>query len=227
MRLVTFFQTEVRTTSWQSWPTCRLRSVTPLYSFSVGCMLCAVWHVCVACVACLQTHGFPKVMGVLTHLDLFKSPKKLRQVKKQLKSRFWTEIYQVRSLCTGLRKRRCVCECEGVSMCILFERGCTLLFLHFLVSNVFVVHFLHLRGAVIKIIYLDPISLMMFPHYFMSFCLRNSFHIPGSQAVLSVERDQPAVPADRGYESVPVHSCYEVPAACVAKHALVRASRPH
>ncbi|ORX61911.1 DUF663-domain-containing protein [Hesseltinella vesiculosa] len=42
----------------------------------------------------LQSHGFPKVMGVLTHLDKFKSPKSLRNTKKRLKHRFWTEIYQ-------------------------------------------------------------------------------------------------------------------------------------
>ncbi|KAI8912692.1 hypothetical protein EDD86DRAFT_202057 [Gorgonomyces haynaldii] len=42
----------------------------------------------------LQTHGFPKVMGVLTHLDKFKDSKKLKKTKKRLKQRFWTEIYQ-------------------------------------------------------------------------------------------------------------------------------------
>lgn len=42
----------------------------------------------------LQTHGFPKVMGVLTHLDKFKDSKRLRKTKKTLKQRFWTEIYQ-------------------------------------------------------------------------------------------------------------------------------------
>jgi ribosome biogenesis protein BMS1 len=42
----------------------------------------------------LQTHGFPKVMGVLTHLDKFKDSKKLRRTKKTLKHRFWTEIYE-------------------------------------------------------------------------------------------------------------------------------------
>ncbi|XP_062090067.1 uncharacterized protein LOC133796529 [Humulus lupulus] len=41
----------------------------------------------------LQVHGFPKVMGVLTHLDDFKDAKKLRKTKQQLKHRFWTEIY--------------------------------------------------------------------------------------------------------------------------------------
>ena len=42
----------------------------------------------------LQLHGFPKVLGVLTHLDSFKNSKRLRKTKKQLKQRFWTEIYQ-------------------------------------------------------------------------------------------------------------------------------------
>ncbi|KAM7500049.1 hypothetical protein LguiA_024463 [Lonicera macranthoides] len=41
----------------------------------------------------LQLHGFPKVMGVLTHLDKFKDVKKLRKTKQRLKHRFWTEIY--------------------------------------------------------------------------------------------------------------------------------------
>ncbi|KAJ3093944.1 Glycoside hydrolase 2 (Mannanase, beta-galactosidase) [Phlyctochytrium planicorne] len=42
----------------------------------------------------LQCHGFPKVMGVMTFLDSFKDNKRLRQVKKRIKQRFWTEIYQ-------------------------------------------------------------------------------------------------------------------------------------
>ncbi|XP_074596154.1 ribosome biogenesis protein BMS1 homolog [Brevipalpus obovatus] len=41
-----------------------------------------------------QTHGFPRVMGVLTHLDVFKNKKKLKNTKKRLKHRFWTEVYQ-------------------------------------------------------------------------------------------------------------------------------------
>ncbi|KAF3451015.1 hypothetical protein FNV43_RR07104 [Rhamnella rubrinervis] len=41
----------------------------------------------------LQVHGFPKVMGVLTHLDQFKDAKKLKNTKQRLKHRFWTEIY--------------------------------------------------------------------------------------------------------------------------------------
>ena len=32
----------------------------------------------------LQVHGFPKVMGVLTHLDQFHDPKKLKKQKKTL-----------------------------------------------------------------------------------------------------------------------------------------------
>ncbi|TFK48648.1 DUF663-domain-containing protein [Heliocybe sulcata] len=42
----------------------------------------------------LQSHGFPKVIGVLTHLDLVKKAATLRATKKALKKRFWTEIYQ-------------------------------------------------------------------------------------------------------------------------------------
>ncbi|KAG6853292.1 hypothetical protein C0991_005464 [Blastosporella zonata] len=41
----------------------------------------------------LQAHGFPKVIGVLTHLDLIKKAATLRDTKKALKKRFWTEIH--------------------------------------------------------------------------------------------------------------------------------------
>lgn len=36
---------------------------------------------------CLQVHGFPKVMGVLTHLDSFKKQAQLKKTKKALKVR--------------------------------------------------------------------------------------------------------------------------------------------
>ena len=42
----------------------------------------------------LQTHGFPKVMGILTHCDLIRTNKQLNNMKKLYKQRFWTEIYQ-------------------------------------------------------------------------------------------------------------------------------------
>ena len=42
----------------------------------------------------LQSHGFPKVIGILTHLDLIKKAATLKTTKKALKKRFWTEIYQ-------------------------------------------------------------------------------------------------------------------------------------
>ncbi|XP_072312801.1 ribosome biogenesis protein BMS1 homolog [Eucyclogobius newberryi] len=41
-----------------------------------------------------QVHGFPRIMGVLTHLDAFKNNKTQRKTKKILKHRFWTEVYQ-------------------------------------------------------------------------------------------------------------------------------------
>ncbi|XP_059476244.1 ribosome biogenesis protein BMS1 homolog [Neocloeon triangulifer] len=40
-----------------------------------------------------QVHGMPRIMGVLTHLDMFTNQKTLRRTKKQLKHRFWTEVY--------------------------------------------------------------------------------------------------------------------------------------
>lgn len=42
----------------------------------------------------MQVHGFPRVLGVLTHLDKFRDNKSLRRVKKTMKQRFWTEIYE-------------------------------------------------------------------------------------------------------------------------------------
>ncbi|ORY32316.1 hypothetical protein BCR39DRAFT_523914 [Naematelia encephala] len=42
----------------------------------------------------LQAHGFPKVIGLLSHLDLIKKAQTLKDTKKRLKHRFWTEIYQ-------------------------------------------------------------------------------------------------------------------------------------
>lgn len=41
-----------------------------------------------------QQHGMPRVLGVVTHLDLFKSQSSMRAAKKRLKHRFWTEVYQ-------------------------------------------------------------------------------------------------------------------------------------
>merc|ERR1719430_3048245 len=41
-----------------------------------------------------QVHGFPRIMGVLTHLDTFKNSKTLQRTKKNLKQRFWTEVHQ-------------------------------------------------------------------------------------------------------------------------------------
>ncbi|CAF1346890.1 unnamed protein product [Rotaria magnacalcarata] len=42
-----------------------------------------------------QVYGLPRIMGVLTHMDLYKTMnKQLNKRKTQLKHRFWTEIYQ-------------------------------------------------------------------------------------------------------------------------------------
>ncbi|KAH3757956.1 ribosome biogenesis protein BMS1 [Pelomyxa schiedti] len=42
----------------------------------------------------LQVHGFPKIIGVLSHLDMFRQQKQMRQAKRKLKHRFWAEIYK-------------------------------------------------------------------------------------------------------------------------------------
>ncbi|ORY85315.1 hypothetical protein BCR35DRAFT_302769 [Leucosporidium creatinivorum] len=41
----------------------------------------------------LSSHGLPKLIAVLTHLDLVKTPAALKAQKKRLKNRFWTEVY--------------------------------------------------------------------------------------------------------------------------------------
>jgi len=41
-----------------------------------------------------QSHGFPKIMAILTHLDQLKSEADKKKVKKTMKKRFWTEIYK-------------------------------------------------------------------------------------------------------------------------------------
>ncbi|VDO58279.1 unnamed protein product [Haemonchus placei] len=41
-----------------------------------------------------QVHGMPRVLGILNHLDCLKGIGKVNKVKKVMKHRFWTEIYQ-------------------------------------------------------------------------------------------------------------------------------------
>lgn len=45
-------------------------------------------------ISVLQTHGFPKVAGVLTRLDTIKQTKAVQKTKKVLKHRFWEDVYQ-------------------------------------------------------------------------------------------------------------------------------------
>lgn len=51
-----------------------------------------------------QSHGFPKIMAILSHLDLLKNEADRKKVKKSMKKRFWTEIYKGAKLffCTGV-----------------------------------------------------------------------------------------------------------------------------
>ncbi|VDN41138.1 unnamed protein product [Gongylonema pulchrum] len=41
-----------------------------------------------------QVHGMPRILGVLSHLDVIKNKAKVKHTKKLLKHRFWTEVYQ-------------------------------------------------------------------------------------------------------------------------------------
>ena len=41
----------------------------------------------------MQAHGFPKVLGCLTHLDKLKTNKAAKKAKKVMKKRFWRETY--------------------------------------------------------------------------------------------------------------------------------------
>eukprot|EP01054_Gregarina_sp_Poly1_P005693 Gregarina_sp_Poly_1__5692@NODE_2_length_28028_cov_167_134223_g1_i0_p2_GENE_NODE_2_length_28028_cov_167_134223_g1_i0NODE_2_length_28028_cov_167_134223_g1_i0_p2_ORF_typecomplete_len1075_score187_84RIBIOP_C/PF04950_12/7e02RIBIOP_C/PF04950_12/2e77AARP2CN/PF08142_12/6_3e24PduVEutP/PF10662_9/1_1e12GTP_EFTU/PF00009_27/9_2e10AAA_22/PF13401_6/2_1e05AAA_16/PF13191_6/4_1e05Adeno_IVa2/PF02456_15/2_4e05NACHT/PF05729_12/0_00018NACHT/PF05729_12/6e02AAA_30/PF13604_6/8_8e05KAP_NTPase/PF07693_14/0_0002KAP_NTPase/ len=56
----------------------------------------------------MQNHGFPRILGVLTKLDRFKDNKSLKKFKKNMKHRFWTEIYDGAKLfyLTGLQGKR-------------------------------------------------------------------------------------------------------------------------
>lgn len=40
----------------------------------------------------LKSHGFPLVLGALTHLDFFKENKQLKKTKKKFKKRFEYEV---------------------------------------------------------------------------------------------------------------------------------------
>lgn len=42
---------------------------------------------------CAQVHGFPRIMGVLTHLDKYVKLKKKQSIVYHVKHRFWKEIY--------------------------------------------------------------------------------------------------------------------------------------
>merc|ERR1711904_254626 len=42
----------------------------------------------------LQVHGLPRVVGILTHLDHVQSVRRTRNIKNQLKKRFWAEVYR-------------------------------------------------------------------------------------------------------------------------------------
>ena len=40
----------------------------------------------------LKSHGFPNVMGILTHLDFFREGKKMTKTRNKIKKRFEQEV---------------------------------------------------------------------------------------------------------------------------------------
>ena len=52
----------------------------------------------------LQAHGFPKILGVLTHLDSFRDGKTLKKTKKRMKA----VSVQAAAPCAGLAARGCL-----------------------------------------------------------------------------------------------------------------------
>ncbi|KAL8275412.1 hypothetical protein Esti_000624 [Eimeria stiedai] len=56
----------------------------------------------------MQTHGMPRVIGVLTHLDTISDKKALKRRRKDLKARFWSELYDGAKLffLSGLKNGR-------------------------------------------------------------------------------------------------------------------------
>ena len=64
----------------------------------------------------LQVHGFPKVMGVLTHLDQFHDAKKLKKQKKTLKARFWSRFTTAPSYSTSAHAARPVQQGDTLNL---------------------------------------------------------------------------------------------------------------
>jgi ribosome biogenesis protein BMS1 len=55
--------------------------------------ICVSFQETFEALSAMSSHGLPKLIAVLTHLDLIKSQSALRAQKKRLKNRFWTEVY--------------------------------------------------------------------------------------------------------------------------------------
>lgn len=76
------------------------------------------------CLNMLQTHGFPKVAAVFTHLDQFRTAKNLRKTKKLLKHRFWTDIYQGAKMyyCSGVVHHKYYLKNEMKQLALFISR---------------------------------------------------------------------------------------------------------
>ena len=142
----------------------------------------------------LQAHGFPKVMGVLTHLDTFKNQKALKKIKKALKQRFWTEVQQVGCACNNI-----VCYCI-VLYCIV---------LYCIVLYCIVLYCIVLYCIVLLFVYMQYFC-CTHAHKSSSSSHTPSNFSPGCQGVLSVRAHSRPVPQGGSPQPQQVHLRDEV-----------------
>lgn len=68
--------------------------LVPLLAFGLTLIFCFSFEMeTFEFINILQCSGFPRVIGVLSHLDSFVDSKALKRKKKTFKQRFWSEIY--------------------------------------------------------------------------------------------------------------------------------------
>lgn len=104
-----------------------------------------------------QVHGFPRIMGVLTHLDSFKNNKTLSKTKKRLKHRFWTEVYQVRCLSYSMSRRICQQSEFATTNFFLCYQGAKLFYLSGMVYGEYQIREVKNLGRFISVMKFRPL----------------------------------------------------------------------
>lgn len=114
-----------------------------------------------------QVHGFPRIMGVLTHLDSFKDNKALRKTKKTLKHRFWTEVYQVKPR-TMMRSWLSWYECGIKSSPCWTAQGAKLFYLSGMVYGEYQTQEVKNLGRFISVMKFRPLVWQTFHPYILA-----------------------------------------------------------